>query len=207
MKKANKSQTSRKEALLLERAKWKITHQLTGGLLFILVGLMAFNTMGMTWAANQDTSELNLTISAGSLEMMNTEARVNFSGTAGTASNNFQNLDGTTIRDFRAAEQNWDVNAYSDPLTGETQSSYVIANTSISLWPSNTTKVNVETYDITKLGNGVNTSLGADNKIFNSEYGAEGAVRLDNILLKVNMAGTEVSQDYSGALTFTVIAS
>ena len=187
-----------------------IANQIVGGAVMLLISLMVFNTLGMADAANSGSSNLNLTISAGTLEIVNVGTSVQFSaGTAGTASNEFQNLDGSTVRDFRGGSNwDWDLNAYSQPLTGVTDTNYLISNTSLSLWPGNATKVNVETYVNTNLGNGVGTrALNGDNIFFNSENGRAGAVRLDTALFKVNMNASLIAQDYRGNVTLTVIAS
>ncbi|MFA5009629.1 MAG: hypothetical protein WC553_00105 [Patescibacteria group bacterium] len=196
--------------LLLQKAKTYVAQRLLGGAVLVFLGFMLFNTAKTTFAVDTLNSNLNVTIGAGVLEMLNTEAMVNFAaGTAGTASNVFGNLDLTVIRDFRAAGMgNWDVNIYSGVITGVTDTNFTIPNTSISVWPANTTFGNLESYDTALLGTGVGTrALDGDNIFFNSDEGTTGAVVINNILFKVNLNASLDAQDYRGTTTLTVVAS
>lgn len=211
MKKANKSQTSKKEALLLERAKGVITHQLIGSLSLLLMGVMVFNTMNMVQAVNSGASQLNLTISPGELAIDSVGATVVFpSATEGTPSNVYQNLNSVSVRDFRStANYEWDLKMYSAPLTGVTDSNYTIANSSIKVWPGNATIINIQTYDnVNMVGRGANnTSLSSDFIIFNAIENNSGIVAFNSTGLRVTTAGTESDQIYAGNATLTVIAS
>jgi len=196
--------------LILSRARASVTHQLIGGVAFALTAVMIFNTLGFVQAANSDTSELNLTISAGSLELVNVGATVIFaSATEGTATNVYQNLNGTTVRDFRdTANYEWDLKMYSAPMIGGTDSNYTIANTSIKVWPGNATFTNIQTFDnVNCIGSGTNnTALDSDFLIYNANEDNSGVVQIDDLGIRVTTDGTEIDQIYSGNATLTVIA-
>lgn len=210
MKKANKSQTKKKEDLLLERAKQRFGQHLITGATLVIVALMFANTVGLVQAVNSGTSNLNLSISAGVLEIFVNGTSVQFpSGTAGAASNVFQNMDELFVRDFRSTSNyDWDMNAFSDPLNGVTDTNYVIPNTSVALFSNNAVKTNIETYTTANVGNGVGErALNGDNIYFNSENGGTGVIKFNDALFKVNLNASLSPQDYRGDVTLTVIAS
>lgn len=196
--------------LLINKAKAMVTKRILGGTVFVLVGLMLFNTIRMTNAGNSNTSNLNLNVTAGVLEILNADANVQFAATSqGTAANVTQNLNGTTISDWRATSNFfWDLNMYSQPLTGVTDTNYLVANTLVSARSNSTTKTNINAYDTAKLGNGVGErALNGDNIFFNSEDTSGGVVQIDDVLIKANLNSSLIGQTYRGNLTLTVIAS
>jgi hypothetical protein len=196
--------------LLINKAKGVVSKNLLGGAVFVLVGLMLFNTVRMTNAGNSNTSNLNLNVTAGVLEILNADANVQFAATAqGTAANVTQNLNSTTISDWRSTSNwFWDLNMYSQPLTGQTDSNYLVPNTLISAKSNGTTKTNVNAFDTAKLGNGVGErALNGDNVYFNAEDTSGGVVQIDDVLIKANLNASLIGQTYRGNLTLTVVAS
>lgn len=196
--------------LIIDKAKAIVTKKILGATVFVLVGLMLFNTIRMTQAGNSNVSNLNLHVTAGGLELMNTEADVQFAATPqGTAANVTQNLNLTTISDRRATSNYfWDVNIYSEPLTGVSDTNYLVPNTILSARSTGSTKTNINAYDTAKLGNGVGErALNGDNIFYNSEDTSDGVVQIDDILIKANLNASLIGQTYRGNLTITVIAS
>lgn len=196
--------------LLINKAKSMVSKRILGGAVFVLVGFMLFNTIRMTNAGNSNVSNLNLNVTAGVLEILNSDANVQFAATAqGTAANVTQNLNETTISDWRSTSNwFWDLNMYSQPLTGVTDTNYLVPNTLISARSNSTTKTNINAYDTAKLGNGVGERiLNGDNIFFNSEDTSGGVVEIDDILIKANLNASLIGQTYRGNLTLTVIAS
>lgn len=197
-------------------------HMIASGVLLIS-GLMLFNVTAMSgfninglnfWglptlvrAANSDTSNLNVTITAGVLEILNVPADLQFaSGQAGVASASFNDLDDTTIKDYRDTAVAWNLRAYSAQLNNGTSSGYNIANTAIAVWPGNATKTNVAEFNTEKVGNGTNnTALNANILVFNSSHNAIGAIRFDNLLFRLAIDVNQVAQNLNGALTLVVI--
>ena len=219
----NKRETKRKNNLLLGKVVVSIRGRLISIGVLLVGGLMLFNVAAMSgfnvnglnfWglpllvrAANSDLTNLNVTIQAGSLEIVNVPADLQFAaGTAGTTGVSFNNLDDSTIRDFRSSPVAWNLRAYSAELNNGISSDYNIANSSIALWPGNADKVNVASFDTGKVGNGTNnTTLDANILVFNSSHNAVGAIRFDNLLFRLEIDAGQVAQDLNGDLTLVVI--
>lgn len=208
---------------MLSRAKHTISRQVVAVGVFLVGGLMLFNAASMSgfnvaglgvWglpslvrAANSDTSELNVTIAAGALEIVNVPTSLIFAGgTAGTASVSFNNLDDTTVRDFRGTPVAWDLYAYSAILNNGSDDTYNIDNSAIAVWPGNATKVNVASFNTEKVGNGTaNSTLDANVLVFNSSHNAVGAIRFDNLLFRLEIDAGQVAQVLYGDMTLVVI--
>lgn len=199
------------QSLLINRAKTAISQKILSGAALLFIGLMLFNTAKMTMAGNSNTSNLNLSVTAGDLGLMNVDANVQFAATQqGTAANVTQNLNGTTVVDWRStANFFWDLKMYSDPLTGQTDSNYVVASTLLSVFTGSAIITSVNAFDNTKVGTGPsnNTSLETDHVVFNAEDTSGGVVRFDDVLLKANLNASLIGQQYKGNLTVTVVAS
>lgn len=196
------------DKLLLSKAHQVVRQQLLAAGALVVLGLMFINALQIpVLAANSGTSTLAVNVTAGVLEIVNVQTSMNFgSATAGDTNVLFENLDNSTVRDFRASPAAWNLRGYSEPLVGVSQGSYQITNSSIWVWPGNATKANLETFNTEKIGNGTNnSSLDANVLIFNSSHNAAGAVTFNNILFRLATNSSLVAQDYQGVLTLVVI--
>lgn len=194
--------------LLLEKARSLVTQQIWGGVVLALAGWMILNVLGIgIWAANNGNSALNLAVSGGAMEILNAPADLPFtSGTAGTPSNQTANLNGVTVRDFRASPTAWDAVGVANTMVGQTNPNYIVPSPSIKWWPGAATVTNVETFDnvnnITKGTN--NQTLNTNRNLMSSTWSKTGAVRIDNVITNVTLNGSESAQTYLSTLTMTV---
>jgi len=216
--------TKIKNSLLLDKAQKKVRGHLAAGGVLLVGGLMLFNVAAMSgfnvngfdfWglpslvrAANSNTTELNVTISAGTLEILNTPSGLIFAaGTAGVASESSNDLNGAVVRDFRGTPTAWNLRAYSTILNNGTDDTYNISNASIEVYPTAATKVNVVSYNTEKVGNGDGDAqtLDANVLVFNSSHNAVGAIQFDDLQFNLIIDAGQVAQVLYGDMTIVVI--
>ncbi|AKM84820.1 MAG: hypothetical protein VE98_C0001G0363 [candidate division Kazan bacterium GW2011_GWA1_50_15] len=208
-----KNQNKPTSKILLSKAHQVAGQQVMAAGVVLVLGLMFINAVQFpgwnpfTFAGNSNTSTLSVNVTAGTLEIVNVQTAMNFGSlVAGTGGVNFENLDNSTVRDFRASPVRWNLRGYSAPLVGAGDGNYQIANTAIWVWPGNADKTNVETFNTEKVGNGTDNSALNDNVlIFNSSHNAAGVIRFDNLLFRLATNSSLTAQDYSGSLTVVVI--
>jgi len=195
-----------KNNLILFKAQDAIRRQIVAGVTIAVVGLMVFNVSKLTFASNSNTITTNLNITAGVLELFNAPSQMNFANAAsGTASNVNAQEDGLTVRDFSSPLGRW--NLYSNASQMNKGDANNVAASSIKVWPSTATKVNVETFDTAAVGNGTDASaLDSNVKVFNSSYNNVGAIAFNTLKINATVNASLPTGVYTGTLKFTVIA-
>ena len=195
-----------KNNLILSKAQDTIRRQIVAGFVIAVMGLMVFNVSKLAFASNQNTVTTNLNITAGALELFNAPSQMNFaSATSGQASNVNALEDNLTVRDFSSPLGRW--NLYSNASEMNKGDANNIPATSIKVWPSTATKVNVETFDTAKVGNGTDAlALDSNIKIFNSSYNNVGAIAFNTLKFNATVNASLPTGTYTGTLKFTVIA-
>lgn len=195
--------------LVLRKVQAKVTQQIYGGLILLVVGLMWFNSQAGVFAGLTNTIDTNIVITAGTLALLNGDTALQFEDVAvggGTASNV---LDNHVVSDLRgAANSYWSVRVNGSNLNSGGDANTILAST-IKVYPGNATITNVATWDGTKIGigEGNDVEIGTLRNIFNSTYNAPMTVRINGLRFDVPVPGTIPAGTYSGTFLLTLLAS
>ena len=194
--------------LVLHKVQARVTQQIYGGLILLVVGLMWFNSQAGVFAGLTNNINTNIGVTAGDLSLSNGEVALAFNPVAvgsGGIGNNI--LSNHVVSDLRgAANSYWSLRVNASNMNSGTNS--ILAST-IKVFPGNATMGNVATWDDTKvgIGEGNDIEIGTLRNIFNSTYNAPMAVRFNGIKFTVPVPAVFPAGEYTGKFVLTLLAS
>ena len=174
--------------------------------LSLLLGML-FTSLNVATASNQDTTNLAVTITVGSLDT--TAENTDFdwpAATAGQASNQQENMNNIQVTDYRGNSGGWSLTATANNLEAGTN----ILNTyaRVKAGPGDVTNLNES--DITGVTAGsADQSLGSEsgnavNMMTATADNGAGAFQLDNTVMNLSIEAGDAAGDYTAVLTLTV---
>ncbi len=194
--------------LVLHKVQAKVTQQIYGGLILLVVGLMWFNSQAGVFAGLTNNIDTNIGVTAGALSLSNGDIALAFAAVgvgSGATGNNV--LSNHVVSDLRgAANSYWSVRVNASNMNSGTNS--ILAST-IKVHPGNATISNVATWDGTKIGigEGNDVEIGTLRNIFNSTYNAPMAARINGIKFTVPVPAVFPAGEYTGKFVLTLLAS
>ncbi|MBZ9577878.1 WxL domain-containing protein [Patescibacteria group bacterium] len=175
-------------------------------ILSILFGML-FTSLNVATASNQDTTNLAVNITTGSLDTAAENTDFDWpDATAGQASNQQENMNNIQVTDYRGNSGGWSLTATANNLEAGTNilNTYARAKTS----PGDVTNLNSSDNTGVTAGSD-NQALGSNatnavNMMTASAGNGAGAFQLDNTVMNLSIEAGDAAGDYTAVLTLTV---
>jgi len=192
--------------VLIKQAENQVRQQLFSSVVLAVMGLMLLVTFGHIVKAADNTVDLTFNVTAGAFTLASGTTAIAWPsvtyGTSNTAHQANNGLDNIVVTDHRGSSTAWALTVASTNLTAGSND---ISKGLITLHIANGTITNDEG-DIGNVTKGANANLASARNVMDGDTGAEGIYNYDLPAtgVRLNIAGTEATGDYTATLTLTL---